>query len=83
MCYINILPLKMLVVLMGLVLNYQDRSERCKIESRTRDCRIENWIIISLLQIAQVLYFKAVGICKCSCLCMAQGSMSAYLLFSV
>lgn len=37
MYYTKVVPLKMLVVLMGLVLNDGDRSERWKITTRPRD----------------------------------------------
>ena len=54
MCCVNVLSLKALVVLIGQVLNYQDcrelERERWKIAMRVRK-RLENWIIISLLQI--------------------------------
>lgn len=78
MYYINIVPLRMRVVLMGLVLNYGDRSERWKITTRTE--------IITLLQIVQGLYCsKAVEIFKCSALCMVQGSVCVciYAIFTL
>ena len=53
-----------------------------KTAPRTRE-RLENWIIISLLQIAPVLeHFKAVGIFKSSCLCVARASTCALSVFS-
>ena len=65
MCRVNMLSLKALVVLMGRGLNYQDcreTGERGRKTATTTRGRLENWIIISLLQIAQVLqHFIACG----------------------